>query len=109
MEEGDEKMEVSSLSFYPPDTLTTCEGNYMITILELKLSFGSVKYFSKMLHCPWPGLSPPQIQLAFPTRCNLATCSMEKQTDPLSPDGCIGLWHGLPEGRVAPVPKLNPA
>lgn len=52
MEEGDEKMEVSSLSFYPPDILTTCEGNYMITILELKLSFGSVKYFSKMLHCP---------------------------------------------------------
>lgn len=41
MEEGDEKVEVSSLSFHPPDTLMTCEGNYMIMILELKLSFGS--------------------------------------------------------------------
>lgn len=37
---GDEKMEVSSPLFYH-DILMTCEGKYMITILELKLSLGS--------------------------------------------------------------------
>lgn len=38
---GDEKMEVSCVSFYLPDNLITCDDEYMINILELKLSLKS--------------------------------------------------------------------
>lgn len=50
-----------------------------------------VKYFANMLHCRWPSLSPPQIHWDFPASCLVATCSVERLIDPLSPEGWVGL------------------